>query len=381
MSQYSTGTISTTAGSPTVIGAGVEWSLVSPDDLIVIGADVVPYTIATVTASTSTITLTANYPTLLSGASYVISRDFTPAYNLPLMNQGDVLTAFLFNEAMKLIDAQLQGGWISEGAFDDAAARTTGVPSPTEGRSYAYTRDDDLVHLYIGGAWEPWAIAGITVGPAGLDGFTPEPDWVDTTKLRFTVQAGGYTTEVELKGEKGDTGGLTFKGGWSAVTTYAPDDIVTDSGAVWVCILANTNYQPAPEWASGTAYIVDDVVVYSGIRYICILGSTGDTPPNATYWTAQGAQRWTLLFEQFAAGEATVVVGTFVDADLDGNDALAIAHGIGNQAAVVKIFNEDWEEIGPDEITATSTTVATVDLSSFAPLTSTWRYIVTGKTP
>ena len=382
MSQYSEGTVSTTAGSPIVIGdENVEWSLIAPGNLIVIGTDTVPFTIATVTASTRTITLTANYPTTLSSAPYVIQRDFTPAYSLPTMNQNDALTAFIFNEAMKIIDSLFQGGFIPEGAFDDAAARDLAVPSPTEGRSYAYTRDDDLVHLYIGGAWEPWAIAGITAGPAGLDGFTPEPDWVDTTKLRFTVQGGGYTTPVELKGEKGDTGGLTFKGGWNASTTYYPDEIVTDSGSAWVCILENTNFQPVPEWASGTTYVVGDEIVSGGIRYECILESTGDTPPNVTYWTALGAQRWVLFFEAFGAGESTVVVGDFLDGDLDGNDALAIAHGIGTQGVIVKIFDNNWAEIGPDNVIATSTTVATIDLVSFAPLTGTWRYIVTSKTP
>lgn len=343
MSQYSAGTVSTTAGSPTVIGVDVEWSLVAPGNLVVIGTDTIPFTIATVDAGASTITLTANYPSTLSGAPYVISRDFTPAFSLPLMNQGDVLTTFIFNEAMRLISAQLQLGWIPEGAFADAATRNAAVPSPIEGRSYAYTEDDSLVHLYIGGAWRPWEIAGITAGPDGLPGFTPEPDFVDTTKLRFTVQGGGYTTPVELKGEKGDDGGLTFKGGWSAVTTYFPDDIVTEGTGVYVSLIENTNFLPSANPA-----------------------------------------KWTLLFEQFGTGEASVVVGTFVDADLDGNDALAINHGIGTQAVSVKIFNDNWEEIGPDNITATSSTVVTVALADFvllAPLSGTWRYLVTSKTP
>jgi len=339
MSQYTTGTISMTAGSNIVTGAGVEWSQISAGDLLVRTGDNVAYEIATITASTSTLTLTTNYPTTRSSQNYTIFRDFTPNLSLPLLNQGDAQTAEIYNKAMALLDAESRGGFAYRGKWATLVALTAGVTDPAEG-NYAYVTDGAQLYLWTGAAWEIWSLTGITVGPAGADGFTPEPDWVSDTQLRFTIQGGGYTTAVELKGEKGDAGGLTFQGGWSAETTYYENDVVTYDGAVYVCILENTNYQP-------------------------------DT----------STTRWTLFLEQFGTGSTISVDGTFVDADLDASDCLAISHGIGSRAVTVQVFDNNWNVIGPDEITATSTTVITVDLSSFAPLTGTWAYTITGKTP
>ena len=38
-------------------------------------------------------------------------------------------------------------------------------------------------------------------------------------------------------------------------------------------------------YAGGTAYVVDDIVTDSGETFICILASTGNATSNATYWT------------------------------------------------------------------------------------------------
>jgi hypothetical protein len=41
-------------------------------------------------------------------------------------------------------------------------------------------------------------------------------------------------------------------------------------------------------WSSATTYLANDVVSLSGADYICVLGNTNQTPPNLTYWTAIG---------------------------------------------------------------------------------------------
>ncbi|MDI1320978.1 MAG: hypothetical protein PSW75_12405 [bacterium] len=41
-----------------------------------------------------------------------------------------------------------------------------------------------------------------------------------------------------------------------------------------------------PVWSSAATYAVNRVVSYGGANYRCILAHTGQTPPNATYWTA-----------------------------------------------------------------------------------------------
>lgn len=38
-------------------------------------------------------------------------------------------------------------------------------------------------------------------------------------------------------------------------------------------------------WSSSTAYTVGNIVTYSGVVYTCILANTNQVPPNATYWS------------------------------------------------------------------------------------------------
>jgi hypothetical protein len=43
-------------------------------------------------------------------------------------------------------------------------------------------------------------------------------------------------------------------------------------------------------WSSATNYIVNDVVTLSGASYICIAANSNEAPPNATYWALMAAQ-------------------------------------------------------------------------------------------
>ncbi len=73
---------------------------------------------------------------------------------------------------------------------------------------------------------------------------------------------------------------------------------------------------------------------------------------------------------------STAYLGSFVDGDLS-SGVLTITHNLGNQyVSVIIIDNNDNLIALPDEVTMTSTTVATVDLSSYGTLTGTWRYTV-----
>jgi Tfp pilus assembly protein PilV len=44
-----------------------------------------------------------------------------------------------------------------------------------------------------------------------------------------------------------------------------------------------------PAWNSATPYVANRVVSYNGAFYRCVSAHTGQTPPNATYWTATTA--------------------------------------------------------------------------------------------
>lgn len=70
--------------------------------------------------------------------------------------------------------------------------------------------------------------------------------------------------------------------------------------------------------------------------------------------------------------------GTFTDADLVAG-ALTITHGLNLTGPPnVVVFSNSDVEIIPDTVTETSTSIATVDLSSYGTLTGTWSYTVTG---
>jgi hypothetical protein len=70
--------------------------------------------------------------------------------------------------------------------------------------------------------------------------------------------------------------------------------------------------------------------------------------------------------------------GTFVDGDLVAG-VLTISHGLNlTGPPVVVIFDNNDIEVVPDSVTATDSSTATIDLSTFGTLTGTWSYTVTG---
>ncbi len=105
MSQYTVGTAYFENAESTVIGTGTLWntaSNVEADDIIVNVSDGIFYTIASVTDDTH-LELSAPYAgtTSVGTEPYVIHRDFLEG--IPLMQDGDLETVGLYNEAIKLL--------------------------------------------------------------------------------------------------------------------------------------------------------------------------------------------------------------------------------------------------------------------------------------
>lgn len=69
---------------------------------------------------------------------------------------------------------------------------------------------------------------------------------------------------------------------------------------------------------------------------------------------------------------------TFDDDDLSSGGLLTIEHSFSLSPAIahVVIADNDGKIIGPDNVTFTDGDTITVDLSSFAPLTGTWSYLI-----
>ena len=68
---------------------------------------------------------------------------------------------------------------------------------------------------------------------------------------------------------------------------------------------------------------------------------------------------------------------TFTNASLVAGN-VTITHSIGEQFVQVTVIDNNDRVIIPDEVTMTSTTQSTIDLSSFGVLTGTWRVVITG---
>lgn len=78
-----------------------------------------------------------------------------------------------------------------------------------------------------------------------------------------------------------------------------------------------------------------------------------------------------------AVTTSRIVRGTFTNASLT-SGSVALTHGLNNQFVLVQIYDENNQVVQPDNITATSATVSTVDLTSFGTISGTWNYIIFG---
>lgn len=62
---------------------------------------------------------------------------------------------------------------------------------------------------------------------------------------------------------------------------------------------------------------------------------------------------------------------SFVNGDLS-SGILTVTHNLGKQYPQVIVYDNNGKKITPDDITATSTSVTTIDLTSFGTITGTW---------
>lgn len=110
MSQYKTGTVSVTNGSPTVTGTDTLWAGLSTPLYFKIDQDGEPvYEVASVDSNTQ-ITLAGNYQgTTQSGLQYQLVQDFSNNLGIPLPSQGDVDSGDWLRRAIVEIDQWLFG--------------------------------------------------------------------------------------------------------------------------------------------------------------------------------------------------------------------------------------------------------------------------------
>lgn len=74
---------------------------------------------------------------------------------------------------------------------------------------------------------------------------------------------------------------------------------------------------------------------------------------------------------------ARIVRGTFLNAGLTAG-SIAITHSLSVSGVLVQVYDENNQLVQPDNITLTSTTVVTVELTSFGTIAGTWSYVIFG---
>jgi hypothetical protein len=150
------------------------------------------------------------------------------------------------------------------------------------------------------GTASAWTTANPTlaIGELGVE--------TDTGKFKVGTGASAWTSLTYATG-------FTYRGNWVSGTSYVVNDIVYytgTGGGTYICT-TNTSSATAPPsltgswgkialtgvdgvtftwkgaWASGTSYAANDVVSQSGSSYICILAASGSgqSPTNTTYWS------------------------------------------------------------------------------------------------
>lgn len=109
-----------------------------------------------------------------------------------------------------------------------------------------------------------------------------------------------------------------------------------------------------------------------------ITGQTTATPEGADeiviYDTSAAANRKATV----SSLVSTLIFRTsFTNASLVGGVYTA-NHNLGNQIVLVQVFDENNQQVVPDDITLTSTTALDIDLTSFGTIAGTWNLIVFG---
>jgi|TARA_B100000073_G_scaffold91201_1_gene72029 hypothetical protein len=119
--------------------------------------------------------------------------------------------------------------------------------------------------------------------------------------------------------------------------------------------LGNIKFNWKGAYNNSTAYVVDDVVSNSGSSYICILASTGNAPTNTTYWQ-----------QMSAAGTNGTDVGTTIttQGDLlyrDGSGLQRLAAGTAGHVLQTggAGANPSWTAVSSDYVKITDGTFST----------------------
>lgn len=161
----------------------------------------------------------------------------------------------------------IQGIQGPQGNTGDTGA--TGPTGPTGQAAYTLTTADYT---------QPAASATVTVAVQSST-WLAVGSLVHTPGGDYEVTALPTSTSVTLEN-------LGYPGAVSPGATVASGSSVTATGQRG----ADGASGSTAAWSAATAYTAGMIATVAGVSYVCILAHTNQTPPNATYWTAQIAE-------------------------------------------------------------------------------------------
>lgn len=179
---------------------------------------------------------------------------------------------------------------------------------------------------------------------------------VETDTNRFKIGTGTTAWNV-----LGYSIGFSYKGIWSALANYIPNDLVTYNSSSYICIQNGTNQNPATQttywsivalagtngtngisfiwrgsWITGTSYAVNDVVFYNNSSYICISATASVTSPDIL------TSSWSLLVQ--GSTNPTVTILDDISGQFDGSKT-NFQLKINNTSINIQADSKDFEVV------------------------------------
>ena len=267
---------------------------------------------------------------------------------------GDLSPLFITSEATATTTPALSFTLNNQTANTIFAGPSTGVAAAPTWRSLVYADISGLV-----------GTAASTIAAGNDSRLHTQNSDTGTSQTSFQVDSGNAGPRL-----KNESGSAALRN--SADNAYA-DLIVKNLTVQGATTTVNTE---TVDIADNILNLNSNVTTGTPTENMGIRGARGASTASSLLWD-EAIDKWKSGVEGAEITLARVVQGTFTNATLV-SGVLSITHNLDNQWPQVTVYDNNNKEINSDDTTATSATVATVDLTTFGTLSGTWRYTVVG---
>ncbi len=356
---------------------------------------------STLPGSTSALTMTSGgqigYATLGTGtvtSVALVTPSFLSVTGSPITTNG-TLTVALESQVAGTVFAGPTSGGATAPTF--RALVSTDIPTLTASfisnfdTQVRTNRLDQLTAPTATVSFGGQVISNVGTPSVGTDVATKA--YVDSASTSANTYKG--TADASAANPTAATGVGVWSNGWlyrvttSGSTAFGyqlnTGDYVIYNGATWDKIdstdpaVTGTTNRITVTGTADTGFVADISASYVGQSSITTLGTitTGVWNGSAIDVARGGTGATTSTGARTALGAAGVSVTQFTDATLSAG-ILVVTHNLGNQFTQVTIYDSTNKQIIPDDVTATSSTVATIDLTTYGTITGNWQAVCVG---